>query len=79
MTSYALDDRILVSPRHMAGAGDRFADVFGPLITSSAGPGSATPPPGTSGSTASAAAWSATSPPRALCVTSSIFAPRSCR
>lgn len=32
MTSYAPDQRVMVSPRYMAGAGDRLADVLGPLI-----------------------------------------------
>ncbi|MFJ9085747.1 DUF317 domain-containing protein [Streptomyces sp. NPDC102384] len=32
MTAYASGDRVLVSPRYMAGAGDRLADVIGPLI-----------------------------------------------
>lgn len=32
MTAYAPDDRVLVSPRYMAGAGDRLADAIGPLI-----------------------------------------------
>ncbi|AZK97027.1 MULTISPECIES: DUF317 domain-containing protein [Streptomyces] len=29
---YAPDDRVMVSPRYMAGAGDRLADAIGPLI-----------------------------------------------
>ncbi|MCZ1006869.1 DUF317 domain-containing protein [Streptomyces lydicus] len=32
MSTYAHDDRVMVSPRYMAGAGDRIADVIGPLI-----------------------------------------------
>ncbi|MFB7645630.1 DUF317 domain-containing protein [Streptomyces sp. NPDC056084] len=32
MSPHAADDRVMVSPRYMAGAGDRFADVLGPLI-----------------------------------------------
>lgn len=32
MSPYAPDDRAMVSPRYMAGAGDRIADVLGPLI-----------------------------------------------
>ncbi|MFJ9900695.1 DUF317 domain-containing protein [Streptomyces sp. NPDC091280] len=32
MTAYAPDDRVMVSPRYMAGAGDRIADALGPLI-----------------------------------------------
>ncbi|MFD3420115.1 MULTISPECIES: DUF317 domain-containing protein [Streptomyces] len=32
MSPYAHDDRVMVSPRYMAGAGDRVADVIGPLI-----------------------------------------------
>ncbi|GAA2647525.1 DUF317 domain-containing protein [Streptomyces lunalinharesii] len=32
MSQYAPDDRVMVSPRYMAGAGDRIADVIGPLI-----------------------------------------------
>ncbi|MGW1224879.1 DUF317 domain-containing protein [Streptomyces sp. NPDC002530] len=32
MSPYAPDERVLVSPRYMAGAGDRIADVIGPLI-----------------------------------------------
>ncbi|WP_405729356.1 hypothetical protein OG885_10155 [Streptomyces sp. NBC_00028] len=32
MTAYAPNDRVLVSPRYMAGAGDRLADAIGPLI-----------------------------------------------
>ncbi|MCZ0974349.1 DUF317 domain-containing protein [Streptomyces albulus] len=32
MTAYAPDDRVMVSPRYMAGAGDRLADAIGPLI-----------------------------------------------
>ncbi|WP_407549066.1 DUF317 domain-containing protein [Streptomyces sp. Pv4-95] len=32
MKPYAHDDRVMVSPRYMAGAGDRIADVIGPLI-----------------------------------------------
>ncbi|WP_327352869.1 DUF317 domain-containing protein [Streptomyces sp. NBC_01304] len=32
MTAYAPDDRVMVSPRYMAGAGDQLADVLGPLI-----------------------------------------------
>ncbi|WP_326731791.1 DUF317 domain-containing protein [Streptomyces phaeochromogenes] len=32
MSQYAHDERVLVSPRYMAGAGDRIADVIGPLI-----------------------------------------------
>ncbi|MFE7889312.1 DUF317 domain-containing protein [Streptomyces sp. NPDC057412] len=32
MTAYAPDDRMMVSPRYMAGAGDRFTDAMGPLI-----------------------------------------------
>ncbi|MFE6979279.1 DUF317 domain-containing protein [Streptomyces sp. NPDC057682] len=31
MSPYAPDERVLVSPRYMAGAGDRIADVIGPL------------------------------------------------
>ncbi|MGW5868235.1 DUF317 domain-containing protein [Streptomyces sp. NPDC055239] len=30
--AYAPTDRVMVSPRYMAGAGDRIADVIGPLI-----------------------------------------------
>lgn len=32
MTTYGPDERVLVSPRYMAGAGDRLADALGPLI-----------------------------------------------
>lgn len=32
MSQYARDERVMVSPRYMAGAGDRIADVIGPLI-----------------------------------------------
>ncbi|MEU8784815.1 DUF317 domain-containing protein [Streptomyces sp. NPDC048637] len=32
MSTYTHDDRVMVSPRYMAGAGDRVADVLGPLI-----------------------------------------------
>ncbi|MFJ2739701.1 DUF317 domain-containing protein [Streptomyces sp. NPDC087440] len=32
MTQFAPDARVMVSPRYMAGAGDRVADVIGPLI-----------------------------------------------
>ncbi|MCL2728394.1 MAG: DUF317 domain-containing protein [Actinomycetia bacterium] len=32
MTAYAPEARVMVSPRYMAGAGDRLADVLGPLI-----------------------------------------------
>ncbi|MFD9817507.1 DUF317 domain-containing protein [Streptomyces violascens] len=32
MSQYAPEDRVMVSPRYMAGAGDRIADVIGPLI-----------------------------------------------
>ncbi|MGX1853855.1 DUF317 domain-containing protein [Streptomyces sp. NPDC055299] len=32
MSPYAHDDQVMVSPRYMAGAGDRVADVIGPLI-----------------------------------------------
>ncbi|MFJ6752152.1 DUF317 domain-containing protein [Streptomyces sp. NPDC091266] len=32
MSQYAPDERVMVSPRYMAGAGDRIADVIGPLI-----------------------------------------------
>lgn len=32
MTAYAPEARVMVSPRYMAGAGDRFTDVLGPLI-----------------------------------------------
>lgn len=32
MSPYAPNERVLVSPRYMAGAGDRIADVLGPLI-----------------------------------------------
>ncbi|WUH90395.1 DUF317 domain-containing protein [Streptomyces sp. NBC_00433] len=32
MSAYAPDSRVMVSPRYMAGAGDRLADVLGPLI-----------------------------------------------
>ncbi|WP_420036007.1 DUF317 domain-containing protein [Streptomyces sp. cg28] len=32
MSEIGLDDRVLVSPRYMAGAGDRIADVLGPLV-----------------------------------------------
>ncbi|MCL7493820.1 DUF317 domain-containing protein [Streptomyces sp. MCA2] len=32
MSPYAHDDQVMVSPRYMAGAGDRIADVIGPLI-----------------------------------------------
>ncbi|MHB6911313.1 SPDY domain-containing protein [Streptomyces sp. DB-54] len=32
MTAYAPDDQVTVSPRYMAGAGDRLADAIGPLI-----------------------------------------------
>ncbi len=30
MTAYAPDDRVMVSPRYMADAGDRLADAIGP-------------------------------------------------
>ncbi|MET8683717.1 DUF317 domain-containing protein [Streptomyces sp. NPDC004732] len=32
MSAYGPDDRVMVSPRYMAGAGDRLADALGPLI-----------------------------------------------
>ena len=32
MNPYSQDDRVMISPRYMAGAGDRIADVIGPLI-----------------------------------------------
>ncbi|MFD4177252.1 hypothetical protein [Streptomyces anulatus] len=32
MSPYAPDERVTVSPRYMAGAGDRIGDVIGPLI-----------------------------------------------
>ncbi|WP_406463310.1 DUF317 domain-containing protein [Streptomyces sp. NBC_01622] len=32
MNPYTPDDRVMISPRYMAGAGDRIADVIGPLI-----------------------------------------------
>ncbi|CCK32009.1 hypothetical protein BN159_7630 [Streptomyces davaonensis JCM 4913] len=32
MTAYAPDERVMVSPRYMAGAGDRLADAIAPLI-----------------------------------------------
>lgn len=32
MSQYALDERVMVSPRYMAGAGDRIADVLAPLV-----------------------------------------------
>ncbi|MGI5457510.1 hypothetical protein ACQEWB_30960 [Streptomyces sp. CA-249302] len=32
MTAYGPDDRVLVSPRYMAGAGDPLTDAIGPLI-----------------------------------------------
>ncbi|MFD7017482.1 DUF317 domain-containing protein [Streptomyces sp. NPDC059928] len=32
MSPHAPEDRVMVSPRYMAGAGDRIADVIGPLI-----------------------------------------------
>ncbi|MEV8125394.1 DUF317 domain-containing protein [Streptomyces sp. NPDC085944] len=32
MSAYGPDDRVMVSPRYMAGAGDRLADAIGPLI-----------------------------------------------
>ncbi|MGZ2362115.1 DUF317 domain-containing protein [Streptomyces sp. 372A] len=32
MSQYAPDERVMVSPRYMAGAGDRIADVIGPLV-----------------------------------------------
>ncbi|ROQ70149.1 uncharacterized protein DUF317 [Streptomyces sp. 840.1] len=32
MSPYPPDERVMVSPRYMAGAGDRIADVIGPLI-----------------------------------------------
>ncbi|MGW2917785.1 DUF317 domain-containing protein [Streptomyces angustmyceticus] len=32
MSTYAHDDRVMVSPRYMAGAGDRIADTISPLI-----------------------------------------------
>lgn len=32
MSRYAPDERVMVSPRYMAGGGDRIADVIGPLI-----------------------------------------------
>lgn len=32
MSQYAHDERVMVSPRYMAGAGDLIADVIGHLI-----------------------------------------------
>lgn len=32
MSHYAPDQQVMISPRYMAGAGDRIADVIGPLI-----------------------------------------------